>query len=38
MHYKMLSSLHGEPRFQRLVDLLEQRPRYERLARLLNTA
>ena len=35
MHYKMLAGLHGEPRFERLVDLLDQRPRYERLRRLL---
>jgi TolB-like protein len=36
MHYKMLARLHGHPRFERLVDLLDQRPRYERLVRLLN--
>jgi adenylate cyclase len=35
MHYKMLARLHGEPRFERLVDLLEQRRYYERLAQLL---
>ena len=31
LHYKMLAPLHGEPRFERLVDLLGQRPRVERL-------
>jgi adenylate cyclase len=36
MHYKMLARLHGEPRFERLVDLLEQRPRYERLVQYLD--
>jgi TolB-like protein len=35
MHYKMLAPLHGEPRFERLVDLLGQRRRYERLVKLL---
>ncbi len=35
MHYKMLARLHGQPRFERLVDLLEQRPRYERLVQYL---
>jgi TolB-like protein/Flp pilus assembly protein TadD len=35
MHYKMLAGLHGEPRFERLVDLLDQRPRYERLVQIL---
>jgi tetratricopeptide (TPR) repeat protein len=37
MHYKMLARLHGNPRFERLVDLLDQRPRYERLVRLLDS-
>jgi TolB-like protein len=35
MHYKMLAGLHGDRRFERLVDLLGQRSRYDRLARLL---
>jgi TolB-like protein len=35
LHYKMLAPLHGEPRFERLVDMLGQRPRVERLVRWL---
>jgi TolB-like protein/DNA-binding winged helix-turn-helix (wHTH) protein len=36
LHYTILVPLHGEARFERLVDLLEQRPRVERLRGLLH--